>query len=157
MKTFLLKNGHPTIKWSMVPDNCFFEGTIPPGYDLAVCPTDEKQVILDVDCKNGKDGYSNIPHLIMIELQDTFGYKTKSGGAHYFMNYTGNKLLLNTSTQLGLDLRIGKNKTTGNNGGYVKYNHTEDIRKCMHLIKPTSNNMNVWLEKLFTGVNNLKI
>lgn len=153
MKSFLLKNNHPTVKWSMVPDNCFYEGTVPEGFDLAICPSNEKQVILDVDVKNGKDGYSNIPMLIMLELQETFNYKTKSGGAHYFLNYTGNKVLLNTSTKYGLDLRIGANTATKNAGGYVKYNGNIPVKNIEPLIKSTSTKLNAWLEKLFCGVN----
>ncbi len=153
MKSFLLKSGHPTIKFSLLPDNTFYEGTIPEGFDLAICPTNEKQIILDVDVKNGKDGYSNIPMLIMLELQNTFNYKTKSGGAHFFLNYTGNKVLLNTSTALGLDLRIGANKVTKNAGGYVKYNGSISAKEIEPLIKLTSPELNIWLEKLFSGVN----
>jgi hypothetical protein len=150
MKSFLLKSGHPTIKFSLLPDNTFYEGIIPEGFDLAICPTNEKQVILDVDLKNGKDGYSNIPMLIMLELQDTFNYKTKSGGAHYYLNYTGDKLLKNCATELGLDLRIGANKATKNAGGYVKFNGSIPVKEIEPLIKQTSPNLNLWLEKLFS-------
>jgi hypothetical protein len=150
MKSFLLKSGHPVIKFSLLPDNTFYEGIIPEGFDLAICPSNEKQVILDVDLKNGKDGYSNIPMLIMLELQDTFNYKTKSGGAHYYLNYTGNKLLKNCATEYGLDLRIGANKATKNAGGYVKYNGSIPVKEIEPLIKQTSPNLNLWLEKLFS-------
>lgn len=154
MKSFLLKSGAPTIKFSMLPDGCHFEGDIPEGYSLALCPTNEKQVILDVDLKNGKDGYSNIPMLIMLELQETFHYKTKSGGAHYFLNYSGDKTLLNTSTSKGLDLRIGANKKTKNAGGYVKYNGSMQVKDIEQFIKTTSPELNNFLESLFLGVNN---
>jgi hypothetical protein len=147
MKSFLLKNNTPIIKWGMLPDNTFYEGIIPEGYALAVCPSDNI-VILDVDNKNGKCGWENIPHVINIELNETFHYFTKSGGAHYWIKYTGNKVLKNTSTKLGLDLRIG---TKGlNSGGYVKWHHNKDIRECVHLIKKSSENLNKWLEKLFS-------
>ena len=152
MKTFLLKNNTPFVKWSMIPDGYYYEGQVPKGYALAVCPTNEKQIILDVDVKGGKNGFNHIPTTILKELETTFNYKTGSGGRHYFLNYTGSKLLMNTSTAKGLDLRIGKNNKTGNNGGYVKYNHTIDIRQCTHLIKPTSLKLNKWLERLFLGV-----
>lgn len=146
MKSFLLKDNKPIVKWGMLPDNTFFEGAIPEGYSLATCPSGNI-VILDVDVKNNKDGYSNIPHLIQMEIDGSFNYKTKSGGGHYWLEYTGNQLLKNTSTEYGLDLRIG---AKGNNaGGYVKYHHNIDIRKCVHLIKPTSEKLNKWLEKLF--------
>ena len=153
MRSFLLniKTNTPTIKWSLLPDNVFFEGDIPEGFCLAVCPTNEKQIILDVDNKNGKCGYNHIPSYIMEELANTFNYKTKSGGGHYFLNYTGNKLLKNCSTSYGLDLRIGANKSTGNAGGYVKWHYYKDIRECIHLIKDTSLELNEWLEKLFSN------
>ncbi len=149
MKSFLLQGGSPTIKWGLIPSNVFFEGTLPEGYALAVCPDDENQLVLDVDVKNGKNGFDHIPLDVLTEIEKTFNYPTKSGGRHYFLNYTGSKLLKNTSTEKGLDCRIGKNKTTGNNGGYVKYNHDVDIRECVHLINKTSSLLNTWLEELF--------
>jgi hypothetical protein len=157
MRSFLLYKNIPTIKFSMLDDGIFYEGELPgKDYDLAVCPSNEKQVILDVDVKNGKDGYSNIPMLIMLELQETFNYKTKSGGAHYYLNYSGNKVLLNTSTKFGLDLRIGANKATKNAGGYVRYNGNIPVKEIESLIKETSPKLNTWLEKLFTGIKILK-
>ena len=151
MRSFLLKNNRPCVKWSMIPENCFFEGEIPFGYSLAICPTNEKMVVVDIDCKENKsNGYLNIPENIFNELLQSFHYKTTSGGMHVFLNYTGNKTLLNTTSKLSIDLRIGKNYKTGNNGGYVKYNHNVDIRKCVHLIKEASPRLNKWLEKLFS-------
>jgi hypothetical protein len=151
MKSFLLKNNKPTICWSLLPDNVFYQGDLPEGdYAIAVCPTNEKQIILDVDFKNDKNGYDHIPDIIMIELQKTFNYKTKSGGSHFFLNYTGGKLLKNTSTKYGLDLRIGANKLTGNAGGYVRWHYNKDIRECEHLIKSSSEILNNWLEELFS-------
>jgi len=138
----------------MIPNNTFFEGAIPEGYDLAVAPSDS-YIILDVDKKNDKNGFSHIPIHIAGLLEHTFYYYTKSGGAHYWLNYTGNKLLMNTSTKYGLDLRIGAKP--GNAGGYVKYNHNIDIRECVDLIKKTSNKLNIWLESLFLGVNNKEL
>lgn len=147
MKSFLLKDNKPIVKWGMLPDNTFFEGAIPEGYSLATCPSGNI-IILDVDNKNNKNGYNHIPSNIYFELRETFNYKTKSGGGHYWIVYTGNKVLKNTSTEFGLDLRIG---AKGNNaGGYVKYHHTEDIRKCTHLIKESSITLNEWLEQLFS-------
>ncbi len=149
MKSFLLKNYKPIVKWGMIKDNTFFEGAVPEGFDLAVAPS-ENYIVLDVDEKNGKSGHSNIPLVIFDELLTSFNYRTKSGGAHYWLKYTGDKVLLNTSTKYGLDLRIGAKK--GNSGGYVKWHHTEDIRQCVHLIKETSIELNIWLESLFCGV-----
>lgn len=150
MKSFLLYNNVPQVKWSLIPDNCFYEGELPKGkYALAVCPTNEKQMILDVDVKNGKNGFKYIPKTILAKLKSTFNYSTKSGGHHYFMNYTGNKILKNTSTSKGLDLRIGANKKTKNAGGYVKYNGSIPVKQIEPLIKSTSPRINLFLEKLF--------
>lgn len=151
MKSFLLnKDNKPIVKWSLVPNNIFFEGTIPDGYYLAVAPS-ENIVILDVDNKNGKNGFNHIPLNIYLELTETFNYKTKSGGGHYWIKYTGSQQLMNTSTKYGLDLRIGSK--VGNAGGYVKYHHNVDIRKCTYLINQSSSDLNTWLESLFLGVN----
>ena len=152
MKSFLLKDNKPTIQWSLIPNNTFFEGDIPEGYALAVCPS-ENIVILDVDVKNNKNGFESIPVQILSELEQTFNYNTKSGGAHYWIKYTNDKPLKNCSTKYGLDLRIGKNESTGNNGGYVKYPFHIDIRECIHLIKESSQELNLFLESLFLGVN----
>lgn len=146
MKSFLLKNNCPVIKWGNLPDGIFYEGVIPEGFDLAVSPSDN-YIILDVDVKNNKNGYEYIPHLIQIELDKSFYYNTKSGGRHYWLNYTSNKELLNRATQYGLDLRVAKGKYAK---GYVKYPHSKDIRECIHLINTTSEFMNLWLEKLFS-------
>lgn len=135
----------------MIPDGRFYKGNIPEGnYALAVCPSNEKQIILDVDVKNGKNGFDHIFDYILSELKETFHYKTKSGGAHYFLNYGGDKLLKNTSTQFGLDLRIGANKQTNNAGGYVKYNGSIPVEEIELLIKDTSKYLNNFLEHLFS-------
>lgn len=148
MKTFLLTpENKPSLKWGLIPNNKYFEGKIPFGYFLAVCPS-ENIVILDVDCKGDKNGFVHIPLQISDEICNTFHYATRSGGAHYFIKYTGNQVLKNTSTKYGLDLRVG---AKGNNcGGYVRYNHNKDIRQCQHLIKESSDVLNKWLETLFT-------
>lgn len=151
MRTFLLKNNIPVIKWGSLPDNTFFEGKIPDNYSLAISPSGNT-IIIDVDVKGNKNGFENIPHLIQMELDKTFNYKTKSGGAHYYINYTGSKLLMNRATKHGIDLRIG---AKGNNaGGYAKYYHHQDIRECLDLIKDSSEHMNKWIEKLFSSPHN---
>ena len=154
MKSFLLNNktNTPICKWGMIENNTFFLGDVPEGYSLAVAPS-ENIVILDVDNKNGKCGFDHIPMEIMSELDNSFCYFTKSRGAHYWLAYTGDKVLLNTSTKYGLDLRIGAK--LGNAGGYVKYHHNVDIRQCIHLINETSLELNTWLESLFQGVKQL--
>lgn len=155
MKSFLLKNNIPIVKFSILPDGIFYEGELPgKEYSLAVCPTNEKMVIVDIDCKENKvNGYDNVPKNIFNELIKSYHYKTKSGGMHIFLHYTGNKTLKNTSTKFSIDLRIGANKSTGNAGGYVRYNGLKDIRQCEHLIKPSSKILNKWLEKLFSNEN----
>lgn len=151
MKSFLLNSQYkPIVRWSMVPNNCFYEGKIPDNHYLAVAPG--KYIVLDVDNKSSdKSGFNNIPDNILKELEQTFNYKTKSGkGRHYWIFYTGNKTLLNTSTKYFLDLRVGEKP--GNAGGYVLYHHNIDIRQCVHLIKPSSEQLNTFLESLFMGV-----
>ncbi len=151
MKSFLLNNQYkPTVKWSLVPENCFYEGEVPTGFFKAVCPG--KYIVLDVDNKSPeKSGFNYIPISILAELENTFNYKTKSGnGRHYWILYLGDKTLMNTSTKYFLDLRVGQK--LNNAGGYVLYHHSVDIRQCTHLIKESSNELNIWLEKLFQGV-----
>jgi len=150
MKSFLLnsKTNKPTISWSMLKNNTFFEGEVPNGFSLAVCPSDNI-IILDCDVKNGKNAFNHIPIHILGELEKTFNYYTGSRGRHYFLHYTGEKTLLNRATKFGLDLRIGAKD--GNAGGYVRYQHSVDIRECVHLIKETSNSLNLWLESLFSN------
>lgn len=150
MKSFLLRNGSPTVKWGSIPSNYYYEGNIPEGYDLAVAPTDN-YIIVDVDKKNDKNGFENIPMVISVLLGETYHYNTKSGGAHFWLNYTGDKILKNTSTKYGIDLRISAKD--GNCGGYVKYHpakDNEDIRNHVDEIKKSSIEMNKWLEELFS-------
>ena len=156
MKSFLLKNGTPIVKWGLIPNNTFYIGEIPEGYALAVCPS-ENIVILDVDEKNGKSGHKHIPKYSkfkkfifkLFKIQKTDILNELKNTFHYWVKYNGNKVLLNTSTKYGLDLRIGAK--TGNCGGYVKYQHNVDIRECVHLIKESSNELNLFLEKLFSN------
>lgn len=150
MKSFLLRNGTPTVKWGSIPSNYYFEGNIPEGYSIAVAPTDN-YIVVDVDCKNDKNGFENIPMGIQVELNNSYHYDTKSLGSHYWLLYTGNKILKNTSTKYGIDLRIGAKN--GNCGGYVKFWPAlkgDDIRNHINEIKSTSLFMNKWLEKLFS-------
>jgi hypothetical protein len=151
MRTFLLNsNKTPIIKWSNLEEGQQFLGTVPENYFLAVCP-DWGTIILDVDKKGIKNGYDFIPKHILKELEESFWYYTKSGGAHFFIKYTGHRILLNKSTSQGLDLRIGKNPITKNNGGYVRYQGNQPIQNCIHLIKESSQELNQWLEKLFSN------
>lgn len=148
MKTFLVKDktettkATPIIKWGILPDNTFFEGDIPNGYNLAVNPS-EGFVVVDVDVKGKKNGFNFIPlGNITNELRDTFSYQTKSGGKHFWLKYTGKEYLLNKATNEGIDLRTDK--------GYVIYYPKDDIRNNIHLINETSPLMNEWLERLFS-------
>lgn len=148
MKSFLLnKDNKPIIKWGQLKDNIFYEGQVPEEFSLAVAPFG-KYIVLDVDVKGDKDGFKYIPTDVLLELEMTFWYNTKSGGAHFWCLYTGNKTLMNRATKFGLDCRVGADKRS--NGGYVKYNHSVDIRECIHLIKPTTSLLNEFLEKLFS-------
>ena len=152
MKSFLLKNNKPIIKWGLLSDNTFFEGKVPEGFDLAVCPG--KYIVVDVDrhegSKSGWDTIRNLHFKLLTDLNSTFRYPTKNKGTHFWFKYTGNKTLMNKSSGLGIDLRIGEKGK--NNGGYVKWHPRDsmDIRKEVSKIKETSLEMNKWLEKLFS-------
>ena len=152
MKSFLLNSDKtPILKWSRVPDGIFFEGPLPDGYSLAVAPH-QPYIILDVDRHGGVDGFENIPENIKVELEQSYSYPTKNNGVHYWLLYTGDKTLINKSSGLGVDLRIGANKETGNAGGFVVYYEAQkgkDIRDHTHLIKETSKELNMFLESLF--------
>ncbi len=152
MKSFLLYKGHPIIKFSLLEDGIFYEGELPGDeYDLAVCPTNERQIVVDIDCKPGKSiGYYNIPDNLYLEMMQSFHYLTKSGGMHVFLNYVGNKLLKNCTTKYSIDCRVGANKKTGNAGGFVRWNSKESPKDIEHLIKSTSSELNKFLEELFS-------
>lgn len=143
MKSFLLKGKQPIIKWSMLPENTFFEGKVPDGFNLAISPSDN-YIVIDVDNHGDISGFNNIPHLIQIILDQTLNYSTKNNGKHYWFKYTGNKPLANKSSGLGIDLRT--------NRGYVVWYPKNDIRDCLHLIKESNVELNEWLEKLFSYV-----
>lgn len=149
MRTFLIKNKTdkfketPIVKWGSLKDNTFFEGIIPNGYTLGINPS-KGYIILDVDVKNDKNGFLNIPISVKEELDKTFNYQTKSGGQHYWIKRSSSNFLKNTSTSLGLDLRTEK--------GYVKwyYRNTLDIRNCIDGIKSSSIELEEWLKLLFS-------
>jgi hypothetical protein len=141
MKSFLLCNKSPIIKWGLLPDNTFFEGNLPEGFSLAVSPS-EGTIIIDVDKHGDINGFDNLPKDLLQELTQTLKYNTKNNGCHYWFNYTGNKFLANKTSGLGIDLRTNK--------GYVVWYPKEDVRGLLHTINPTSQKMNEWLEKLFS-------
>lgn len=141
MKSFLLKDKMPILKWSNIPDGYFFEGTVPEGYGLAICPHDP-YVILDIDRHGSVNGFDNIPKYIKKELDKHFSYDTKNNGKHIWLKYSGFGVLANKASGKGIDLRTSK--------GYVKWYLPGDIRDHISEIKETSPTLNRWLEKLFS-------
>ena len=132
----------PTLLWSRIPDNYHFQGEIPDGYNLAICPN--PYIVLDVDRHNGIDGFHNIPIHITGELLHTYNYKTKNNGSHFWLLYTGGKKLLNKTSGKGFDLRT--------ENGYVVYYPAltgENIQNYIGEIKETSLELNNFLEKYF--------
>lgn len=144
MKSFLLNSENkPICKWGLIPQGVHFEGVLPLGFSLAISPS-PGIVIIDFDVKNNKNAFEHVPNNILEELKQTFNYKTSSGnGQHFWVEYTGDKTLLNRATSIGIDLRVSEK-------GYVKYHHNVDIRECLHLIKESSKELNKWLEELFS-------
>lgn len=143
MRSFLLRGKLPIIKWGSLPDNTFFEGKLPEGYSLAICPSGNiKYIILDVDKHGDIDGFDFIPIDILCELERTLNYKTKNNGKHFWLKHTGNITLANKPSGLGIDLRTDK--------GYVVWYPEKDVRSRISEIKETSKELNEWLEKLFT-------
>lgn len=148
MKSFLLnKNYTPVVRWGLIKNNVYFQGEIPEGMHLACSPSDNI-VIIDIDKKNNKNGFLYIPEHLRGELNSTYWYKTKSGGAHVFVRYTGNKILKNMSTEKGIDLRIASNGK--NCGGYVRWQGDIRPEECINLIKESSTELNLFLEDLFS-------
>jgi hypothetical protein len=141
MRSFLLKEKSPIVKWGMIPQNTFFEGKVPENYNLAICPSDN-YIVIDVDKHDNKNGFDNIPFDLLKELNNTLNYNTKNNGKHYWFKYTGNKPLANKTSGLGIDLRTNK--------GYVVFYPKTDIRKQLHLINNTSNALNKWVESMFS-------
>jgi|688.fasta_scaffold719109_1 hypothetical protein len=151
MRTFLSREKKPICNWGSLNLNSYFEGIIPEGYKLCINPSPGYIVIdVDFDIKKDKNGYRNVPFYFTKELANTYHYVTPRGGMHYWFKYTGNKTLMNSTSKLDIDLRIGPKN--GNNGGYVVYylaNNGDDIRNHLHEIKETSPKLNNWLELLF--------
>jgi hypothetical protein len=155
MKTFLLykSTGKPVITWGCLPDNVFFKGKIPEDCDLAVCPSKD-YIIIDIDNhsedKNGFELIKLLPWALQIELFDTFKYNTKNKGKHLWFKYTGDKVLLNKASGLGVDLRVSASKDSC--GGYVKWHPRDTIEPTVAEImaKSTSKELNEWIESLFS-------
>lgn len=153
MRTFLLKNNSPIIKWGLLPANTMYHGKIPEGYDLAVNPH-FPYIVVDVDRHGKKDGFTNLPVHLLDELDATFHYPTKNNGMHYWFEYSGDKSLSNKASNLGIDLRTGSkkfSKTKWTHGGYVKWHprDTISIMDVLDKINKTSLETNIWIEGLF--------
>ena len=157
MRSFLLKNGKPLIKWGLLPDGVMYHGKIPEGYDLAVNPH-HPYIIIDVDRHGKKDGFTNLPINLLPELNATFHYPTKNNGMHYWFEYSGDKSLSNKASNLGIDLRTGNkkfSKTEWTHGGYVKW-HPRDTMNIMNVldkVNKTSLELNQFIEELFAYKN----
>lgn len=142
MRTFLSKDKKPICKWGSIPSFTHFEGEVPDGYKLCVNPH-FPYCIIDIDNKGeGKNGFKHIPEHLKEELNQHFNYDTPSGGKHIWISYSGDKHLMNKTSNSFIDFRTDK--------GYVCWYHNVDIRECIHLIKKTSEELNKWLEKLFS-------
>lgn len=141
MRTFLLFDNQPVLKWGQIPPHIMFKGKVPQDFDLAVS-MDDNYVILDVDVKGSKNGFDHIPKDVLDALNETFNYKTKSGGSHFWIQYRGNKKLLNRATKFGLDLRTSD--------GYVKYPLKDDPVVHLDSVKHHSI-IDEFLESLFSS------
>jgi hypothetical protein len=148
MKTFLSKNKKPICKWGNIPNEVYYEGKIPEGYNLCINPH-YPYCIIDIDNKqSGKNGFTNIPKKLLLELDTHYNYNTPSGGKHIWILYLGDKILPNKTSNLAIDLRTDK--------GYVCYypaHQGDDIRNHLDEIKESSPELNEFLENLFCYVN----
>lgn len=145
MRSFLVKDKHPTIRWGMLPDGIMFEGKVPTGFGLAIVPGPE-YIVIDVDRHGKIDGFDNIPKYILAELEKTLNYSTKNNGKHYWLKYTGNEVLPNKTSGKGSDLRTDK--------GYVVWYNDKPFDEVESEIKETSDILNKWIEKSFKYVQN---
>lgn len=59
-------------------------------------------VILDVDCKNGKNGFDSLQGK---QLPPTPTVRTPSGGTHYYYKYPGKKVVTKQNILPGVDIR----------------------------------------------------
>ena len=125
----------------MLPDGVFFEGEIPQGFSLAICPS-EGYIVVDVDRHGKVDGFDAIPKHLLEELSKTLSYPTKNDGRHYWFKYSGKEVLANKASGVGIDLRTHK--------GYVIWYPIGDVRDVIFLAEDSSEEMNNWLEGLFS-------
>lgn len=85
-----------------------------PEYNVAICTgTESRLLVLDVDVKNGVDGYGSLKELTAVhgDLPDTRMHKTPSGGCHYL--FRCNIEVPNSYGKIGIGLDIKAEK------GYV--------------------------------------
>lgn len=142
MKSFLCKGKQPICKWGSIPHGVFYEGEIPDGFSLAVCPS-EGYIVIDIDVHGYKNGFENIPEKLKLELSNTLHYPTKNKGMHFWFKYTGNKPLANKASKYSIDLRTS-------NGYVIWYPKYREVRESMKYVMKTSNELNDWLEELFS-------
>lgn len=155
MKSFLVKNKRPLIRWTNLKDGIFFLGNPPEGFDLAIAPSGN-YIIIDVDRHGEIDGFDSIPKELEKELSETFNYPTKNNGTHYWFKSTSKEVLANKTSGLGVDLRCA-HPITGKSLGYVVYYPRDDFRTHLNEINETSEEMNEWIESLFSRKSKLRI
>ena len=77
MKSFISKGKKPLSKWGRIAENTWFEGTVPEGYNLCICPSDG-YIVIDVDRHDGKeDGFKFAlysPSIEAIAHEETFSF-----------------------------------------------------------------------------------
>ena len=89
------------------------------------------------------------------ELVNTFRYPTRNNGMHFWLRYTGTDSLANKTSGLGIDLRCA-HPITGKSLGYVVYYPRDDFRTHLNKINETSEEMNEWIESLFSRKSKLR-
>lgn len=140
MTSFLVYNKKPVCQWGSLPDETYFKGKVPEGYKLAVSPH-YPYIVLDVDVSENKNGFDHIPTNILEELDETFNYVTPRGGRHYWLKYTGDYQLKNTTTSKGIDIRT--------NRGYAVWYSNENVKDSIVKMNNTSLELNNWIINLF--------
>lgn len=148
MRSFLVKDKKPLWKWRDIPEGVTYCGQLPEGYDLAISPG-PGIIVVDIDMHGKVDGYDTIPNEIMVELSQTLFYKTRGNGTHCWFRYTGNEILPNKTSNLGIDIRVESK-------GYVVWYHNREIESCLDEINFTSKLMNEWIESIFKAKTKLK-
>jgi hypothetical protein len=149
LKSFISRGKKPICKWGTLPDNIFFEGSVPDGYSLCIVPSGE-YIVLDVDRHGDENGFDHIPDDILLELEKTFNYSTKNNGVHYWLKSKNNVNMVNKNSGFSMDLRCHWK-------GYVVWYHKGDVRDYLDEINYTSDRLNAWLEELFKRAGKKKL